>query len=153
MAVITEQLFFAHIAREIDALIKAYSYVLDRIVKDELLVSATIEDNVEYTVLLRQLNRAIDAFKTEMKESLRDYIYLKQNNISSHYAATHLKDRLNILHEKRDELLKHIPESHLKQGLGHNYYFHKNLKNLTPDTLLDYFEINYTLLLEKDMQK
>ena len=154
MPITNEQLFFEHIAFAIEKLTKAYTFALDEISRKELSVSAAVEDNIEYGILLRRLGRAIEAFKVEIKACLKDYIYLKDlNKMNEQHAARYLKSQLDALHTEKDLLTKHIPEEHLRSGLGRNYYFHKNIKNLTPETLLDYFEINYTLLSEEDSKK
>lgn len=148
MTITNEKLFFEHIARVIDKLTNAYSFALSEIEKDGKLVSAAIE----YDLLLKRLNRAIDIFKTEMKACLKDYVHMKTlDMMREEYASRYIKNQLDELHKERDALMEHIPEEHLKTGLGHNYYFHVNLKKLTPQTLMDYFETNYTLMLEKDL--
>jgi len=148
-----ESSFFKHIAHIIEGLTSTYTYILEELEKKDLLTSASM-NNHEYTFLLKKLNRAIDAFKTEMKACLSDYIYMKTLNIMNEKNATHfIKNQLNELHKKRDHLIENIPEEELKTGLGHNYYFNKNIKNLTPETIMHYFEINYTLVLETDLKK
>jgi len=143
-----EHLFFEHVARTINKLTKAYSLALKEIVEKTDQISAA----VEYDFLLKRLNRAIDTFKVEMKACLKDYIQMKNLNIlRGEYASQHIKNQLDALHLERDALIGYIPEDHLKSGLGHNYYFHINLDKLTPQILMDYFEINYTMLLEKDL--
>lgn len=147
------EIFFKHIALEIKKLSNAYSLFFDEmenIASKKLNVVAS-PDDVEYGLVIKILNRAIIAFKQEIKNSLDDYYYMKDLNIlRTEHAATHLKNQIDILHEsfKQVSNSKNIPESLLKSGLGRNFYFHKNIEKLTPETLLEYFEMNYSLLIE-----
>jgi len=148
-----ERLFFEHIARTIQGLVNTYTYVLEEIANEDLSVSASTDEITSYTFLLRKLNRAINAFKEEMKACLSDYFHMKNLNIMNEKnAGQYIKNQLNELHTKRNELIQAIPTDKLKDGLGHNYYFNENIKNLTPESIMDYFEINYTLILEKDLK-
>lgn len=153
---INERLFFEHIAAQIGVLAKAYTYTVEEIERrGDLPVSAAVNDNVEYQILLKQLNRAIDAFKREMKMSLKDYYYIMQKigQVNEQNAVRHLKEKLDVLHIEWSRLVKLIPEDILKKHLGHNYHFHANIKNLKPDVLLKYFEVNYALLMEEDLKE
>ena len=149
------ELFFKHLALEIKKLSNAYSLFFDEmenIASKKLnAVASPDADDVEYGLVIKILNRAIIAFKREIKNSLDDYYYMKDLNIlRTEHAATHLKNQINILHEsfKQVSNSKNIPESLLKSGLGRNFYFHKNIEKLTSETLLEYFEMNYSLLIE-----
>ena len=149
----SERLLFEYIGRAIDRLSSVYAFVTNEISKgyDKEKISAA---SVEHSFLIKKLNAAIDRFKTEMKECLNDYIYMKKQNIlRKEQASQYIKNQLDSLHTERDSLLKYIPENILEEKLGHNFYFHKNLNNLTADVLMDYFEVNYTMLLEKDLGK
>jgi len=66
--------------------------------------------------------------------------------------AHYLQSQLYLLHEENSKIIDIVPASNLKTGLGHNFYFHKNIKKLTPEMLLGYFETNYTLLMEDEIK-
>lgn len=148
-----ERLFFEHVALQIEKLANTYAYVFDEIEKQKIPVSASIDDetpdNVEYIVLIKRLNRAITSFKKEMQECLKDYIYLKKLNVmSGDNSARYIQSHLDKLHKENAVVINSIPESHLKRGLGNNFYFHTNMKKFTPEILLEYFETNFSLLIE-----
>lgn len=150
---INERLFFEHISRIIQGLTNTYAYVLEEIVGEDLSVSASTDEFTNYTFLLKKLDRAITAFKLEMKACLSDYFHMKNLNIMNEKnAGQYIKNQLNELHTTRNKLIQAIPNDILKAGLGHNYYFNENIKNLTPEAIMDYFEINYTLILEEDLK-
>ena len=152
----TELIFWEQIAAKIEILTKAYRHAVSCV---KLKISADIidttkeENNLEYSLLLRQLNRAIDDFKREMKSSLKDYysIFRVRVEVNEQIAKRYLQKRLEDLHTEHERLSEQIPEEVVKTKLGHNYFFHNNIKKLTTYVILDYFETNYMLLMEEDL--
>lgn len=138
--------FFKHIGNKIDALTKAYALIGKEIerLQEKAQVSGDVKDN-QYIFLVKRLNRAIDTFKTEMQESLAEYYFQADNNMVSPYYINHIKEKLDELKKVYQTLGSKIPDTILKDVLGHNYYFHKNLKKLTAKKLMEYFETNYLL--------
>jgi hypothetical protein len=135
--------FFKYIADRIDTLTKAYELVVKEI------TSKKIKSDISYDYLIGRLKRAIDAFKVEMAESLKDYYHLKDNNILSLYSLTHVQQKLDDLKKVYASIGKKIPDSILKEKLEDNYYFHKNIKKLTAKKIMEYFETNYILHKKK----
>lgn len=141
-----ESAFFNHIASQIKKLTSAYSSILGEIENEGLGVSAA---TIDYALLIQRLNRAITYFKTEMRECLQEYSYMKNMNIlRDGYSLAHIKNELLALRIENEMVSSRIPENELRQGLGKNFYFHKNINKLTSETILDYFEMNYTLNLD-----
>ena len=146
-SITNESAFFDHIALQINKLTTVYSNILQEISHTDLEVSAA---SVNYAMMIQRLNRAINYFKNEMKECLNDYTYMKNANIfRDGYSMTHIKSELDALYTEHELFSTNVPENDLKQGLGRNFYFHKNIRKLTPETILEYFEMNYTLKLEQ----
>jgi len=150
MEITNEKLFFEYIGRSIDRLSNAYSFIAKEIEKEEK--KEKVYAAVEYDFLLKRLNLAIDRFKIEMKECLKDYVYMKKTNmLREENAERYIKNQLKNLHNERRELIAIIPKEVIEEKLGHNFYFHNNLENITSKILMLYFEVNYTMLLEKDL--
>lgn len=148
--------FFKNIEIEIENLANAYGLVSDEIDKlkqnqeNQNLKTITSNENVEFTMLLKLLNRAITSFKREMAASLNDYFYMKDAGILREQSATHIKMQIDILRKRHKEFTnKQIPDDLLKKVLGRNYYFHQNIKKLTSETILEYFEMNYAMMLDE----
>jgi len=139
----TSEDFFKYIADRIDTLSKAYELVVKEI------TSKKIKSDVSYDYLIGRLKRAIDAFKAEMAESLKDYYHLKDRNILTLYALTHIQQKLDELKKIYASMTTKIPDSILKEKLEDNYYFHKNIKKLTAKKIMEYFETNYILHKKK----
>lgn len=153
MAIDDGRLFFEHIGAKIAILAKAYKNIAEDF---QELGSGAVADvkkennTVNYTIILNRLNRAINDFKREMKRSLQDYyIIISQFELSPN-SARHIESNLNVLHDEYARFSKDVSEEVIEKGLGRNYFFHKNLKKLTVETLLDYFETNYLLHMEKE---
>lgn len=86
-----------------------------------------------------------------MQECLKDYIHLKKLNVmSGDNSARYIQSQLDKLHKENAAIINSIPENHLKKGLGNNFYFHTNIRKFTPEILLEYFETNFSLLIEED---
>lgn len=147
-----EKLFFDHIGTRISRLAKAYKNAFDDIQdmeKHKTKISAAA-DNINYTITLNRLNAAINDFKREMKRSLQDYYLLMDNTVGiSQYVAKHIESKLNDLFDEYTKFNENTPDDAVKKGLGSNYFFHKNLKKLTVEVMLNYFETNYMLNMEK----
>lgn len=147
------KLFFEHIGAKVAILANAYRNAVDDF--NDLDIGETsvanVKDNtVSYAILLNRLNRAINDFKREMKRSLEDYYIIVSQFEISQNSAKHIEGKLDILHNEYDRLIKNVSEDIIKKGLGKNYFFHKNLKKLTVEAILDYFETNYLLHMEKE---
>lgn len=148
--------FFKNIELEIENLAKTYEFVSNEIDKLEqkTLKTTASTDNIEFMVLIKLLDRAISAFKREMRASLNDYFFMKDAGILREHSALHIKTKIDILHKRHKEFTdKRIPEDLLKKGLGRNYYFHQNIKKLTPETILEYFEMNYAMISDEKEEK
>jgi len=151
---ITSEKFFKNIELEIENLSNAYGLVsseIDKLEQNQLnqLKTTASNENIEFTMLLKLLNRAITSFKREMKASLNDYFYMKDAGILREQSATHIKMQIDTLRKRHKEFTaKKIPDDLLKSVLGRNYYFHKNINKLTPETILEYFEMNYAMMLD-----
>jgi len=144
-----ERLFFEHIGNQISRLVRAYKNASDDIQDLSGRVSAAA-DNVNYTIVLSRLNAAINYFKMEMTRSSNDYYIIVETTGISPYAATHIESVLNDLYTEYGNFNKNAPEDIVKKGLGKNYFFHKNLKKLTVEVILSYFETNYMMHMEKE---
>ena len=149
-----ERIFFEHIGAKITILAKAYQFAADEIdlLKGQKKSVADIEyeGNIDYKLVITQLSRAIDVFKNEMKLCLEDYYYILDTyDIVSENAPRYIKNQLEVLYFEYKRINKNIPEDILKKGLGSNYKFHKNVKKLTVKTIMNYFETNYILHIEK----
>ena len=146
-----ERLFFEHLKAKIEILTDAYKTAVNGLTKlNELKISATnATDKLTYKLVFNRLNAAINDFKREMKRSLQDYYIIMDNDLDiSQNAATHVESKLITLHNEHSRLVKDIPEDLVKNGLDQNYHFHKNLKKLTVESILSYFETNYLLHME-----
>jgi len=156
--------FFKNIEIEIGNLANAYELVSNEIDKldqenqeeDQLKTTAgqviAATENVEFTMLLKLLNRAITSFKREMKASLNDYFYMKDAGILREQSAIHIKLQIDTLCKRHKEFTsKPVPDDLLKKILGRNYYFHKNINKLTSETILEYFEMNYAMILDEQV--
>lgn len=148
----TEKIFFEHIGSKLSLLAKAYKNALEDLLEESLVKKVSADTTVNYTIVLSRLNRAITAFKREMKLSLQDYHILRDIDAISQNAAKHIEGELNELKNEYDKFNKNknISEDSIKKSLGVNYNFHKNLQKFTVDTILDYFETNYLLQMEKE---
>lgn len=145
--------FFEHIGAKIAILAKAYKNASEDLQEFTEKISAAKKNdksNINYTIILNRLNASINDFKREMKRSLQDYYMIMNINPISHNAAKHIESKLEDLHDEYTRFNKSIPEDIIKKGLGKNYYFHKNMKKLTVEILLDYFETNYLLHMEDE---
>jgi len=138
--------FFEHIGAKITNLANAYKNALDDF--QDMGKQKIPASNVNYTILLNRLNRAINDFKREMTLSLQDYYMIMDVGEVSHNVAKHIECKLKELYDEYTRFGDIISEDIIKQGLGKNYYFHKNLKKLTVESILDYFETNYILHME-----
>ena len=148
-----ERLFFEHLKAKIEILTDAYNTAFNDLSKlNELKISAANEkDKLTYKLVFNRLNAAINDFKREMTRSLQDYYFIMDNGLDiSQNAATHVESKLITLHKEHSRLIKDIPEDTMKNGLDQNYHFHKNLKKLTVESILSYFETNYLLHMEKE---
>jgi len=150
---ITSEKFFKNIELEIEKLANTYEMVSCEIEKtrtDQTLKTTASSENVEFTMLIKLLDRSITAFKREIKASLNDYFFMKDAGILREQSAIHIKLQIDILHKKHREFLdKRMSEDLLKKGLGRNYYFHQSIDKLTCETLLEYFEMNYALAFDE----
>jgi hypothetical protein len=150
-----ERIFFEHIGAKITILAKAYQFAANEIdllteQKKSVADIEEYEDNIDYKLIITQLSRAINIFKNEMKLCLEDYYYiLDKYDIVSENAPRYIKSQLEVLYFEYKRINKNIPENILKKGLGSNYKFHKNVKKLTVKTIMNYFETNYILHIEK----
>jgi len=145
-----ENLFFDHIGTRISRLAKAYKNAFDDMQEGGKHKTSAFAANINYTIILNRLNAAINDFKREMKRSLQDYYILMDTVGISQYAAKHIENNLNDLYEEYTKFNENISEDAVKKGLGPNYFFHKNLKKLTIEVVLNYFETNYMLHMEKE---
>lgn len=148
-----ERLFFEHLKAKIEILTDAYKTAFNDLTKlNELKISAANgneKDKLTYKLIFNRLNAAINDFKREMKRSLQDYYIIVDNGLDiSQNAAIHVESKLITLHNEHSRLVKDIPEDIIKNGLDQNYHFHKNLKKLTVESILSYFETNYLLHME-----
>lgn len=99
----------------------------------------------DYSLALRALNGYITSFKNEMKSCIADYVRLKDSGqINIQNVAKHVQGELDNLLEKRQTVVETVPETEIKAKLGRNYYFHTKINSLS-SSVVDYFEINYTL--------
>ena len=151
----TSEKFFKNIELEIEKLANTYELISSEVDKLERkpqnLKTTAGTENIEFTMLIKFLDRAITAFKREMKASLNDYFFMKDAGILREQSAVHIKVQVDTLHKRYNEFSnKHIPDDLLKNGLGSNYYFHQNIKKLTSDTILEYFEMNYAMMLDEN---
>jgi len=145
-----EILFFKHIEAMVSILARAYKVAHEDIqeLKEQKISAAT--NNINYTIILNRLNAAIDTFKQEMARNLQDYYIIMDTTGISQYAAKHIETSLLDLYTKYANFNKDAPEDVVKKGLGKNYFFHKNLKKLTVEVILSYFETNYMMHMEKN---
>lgn len=124
-----ENTFFEHIARKIASLARAYhlahEHLQEIIIEGGITVASADIKNVNYTIIVNRLNRAITDFKKEMALSLKDYYLLRDMGALTENATRHIEGKLQDLKEEYKALDKKIPENILKKGLGQNYKFHQ----------------------------
>lgn len=149
----TSEKFFKNIELEIEKLANTYELVsreIEEIQTDQKLKPTASSEDVEFAMLIKLLDRAITAFKREIKASLNDYFFMKDAGILREQSAIHIKIQIDTLHKKHSEFLdKRMSEDLLKKGLGRNYYFHQNMDKFTYETLLEYFELNYAMAFDE----
>lgn len=138
--------FFKHISGLIKSLAKTYSVVVKELdfLESKSEIRADVVDS-QYRFLAERLKRAIETFKDEMAASLQEYYFQVDNDMLSPHTIAHVKNELDILKNVYKSLGKKIPDRVLKEVLGANYFFHNNMRKLTPNKLLEYFELNYMM--------
>lgn len=119
----------------------------DNVVSSMEVASNTIIADIDYSLVLNSLDRAISTFKKEIAEASKDYNRLKDaDRINEKYIKQYLKGEIEKLKKSHKEVTETVPDDIIKKYLNSkNYTFHTLIPKLSEDVFFNYFEANYLI--------
>ena len=101
--------------------------------------------------LALEIEKVTNAYSSFLEEVFdRNLVSASSENIEYGFLLERLNRNINAFKLE----MKYCLNDYIRmKGLKRDFYFHKNINKLTPETLLEYFEMNYLIVVEEETKK